>query len=152
MFYGESEEATLVPLSAIYEHPTLGVTGVYVAEGEVVEEPTAEMQNPASGYLTGPVPFRFQEVEVLATGRLEAAVRPVRKGQWVVSLGQNLLGGEEGQARVRPVDWQRVERLQTLQREDLMQELNARKKEAAAAADQADQTPNPDGQTAGGVK
>jgi RND family efflux transporter MFP subunit len=152
VFYGESEEATLVPLSAIYEHPTLGLTGVYVAAGEVVDEPTAEMQDAASGYLTPPVPFRFQEVEVLATGRLEAAIRPVESGQWIVSLGQNLLGGEEGRARVRPVDWQRVERLQTLQREDLMDELNARKKEATAAGDRAGQTPAAGGQGQGGVR
>mgnify|MGYP002063037907 CR=1 FL=1 len=31
VFYGESDEATLVPLSAVYEHPLLAQTGVYVA-------------------------------------------------------------------------------------------------------------------------
>jgi len=124
VFYGESEEATLVPLSAIYEHPTLGLTGIYVATGEVSAEPGQEMQGADSGYLTGPVPFRFVPIELVAEGRMEAAVRPLAEGDWVVSLGQNLLGGEEAQARVRPVSWPRVERLQNLQREDLMRELN----------------------------
>jgi RND family efflux transporter MFP subunit len=122
VFYGESEEATLVPLSAVYEHPTLGVTGIYVAETEIRDEPTDEKEK--SGFLTAAVPFRFVPVEVLAEGRMEAAVRPVDEGDWVVSLGQNLLSGKEAQARVRPVSWQRVERLQNLQREDLMRELN----------------------------
>jgi len=61
---------------------------------------------------------------------MEAAVRPVESGAWVVSLGQNLLGGKDSQARVRPVSWQRVERLQGLQREDLMRELNERRNAA----------------------
>ena len=135
VFYGESAEATLVPLSAVYEHPTLGVTGVYVAEDEVPAEPTEEMQGERTGYLSGPVAFRFTPVEVVAEGRLEAAIRPVAAGDWVVSLGQNLLGGETGKARVRPVNWQRVERLQTLQREDLMRELNERKTAAVNRAD-----------------
>jgi multidrug efflux pump subunit AcrA (membrane-fusion protein) len=124
VFYGESEEATLVPQSAVYEHPLLGVTGVYVAAGEIPAEPTEEMQGAGSGYLSAPVSFRFVPVEVVAEGRMEVAVRPVEQGAWVVSLGQNLLGGEEARARVRPVSWQRVVRLQGLQREDLMRELN----------------------------
>ena len=130
IFYGESEEATLVPLSAVYEHPTLGVTGVYVATGEVPAAPSEEMQGADSGYLSGPVPFRFVPIELLAEGRMEAAVRPVESGAWVVSLGQNLLGGKDSQARVRPVSWQRVERLQGLQREDLMRELSERRNAA----------------------
>jgi RND family efflux transporter MFP subunit len=135
VFYGESQEATLVPLSAVYEHPSLGVTGVYVAAGEVPAAPTEEMQGAAGGFLSGPVPFRFVPVEILAEGRMEAAVRPVESGAWVVSLGQNLLGGEEGSARVRPVSWQRVERLQGLQREDLMRELNEASKPAVRRED-----------------
>jgi HlyD family secretion protein len=135
VFYGETEEATLVPLSAVYEHPTLGVTGIYVAEGEVPASPTEEMQGNGSNYLSGPVPFRFVPVELLAEGRMEAAVRPVESGAWVVSLGQNLLGGEEGRARVRPVSWQRVERLQGLQREDLMRALNENRKQAVRGED-----------------
>ena len=135
VFYGESAEATLVPLSAIYEHPTLGLTGVYLATGEVPTEPGQETQGANSGYLTGPVPFRFVPVELVAEGRMEAAVRPLADGAWVVSLGQNLLGGEEARARVRPVTWTRVERLQNLQREDLMRELNGRKNAAVDRAD-----------------
>ncbi len=31
IFYGESEQATIVPLSALYENPATGITGVYVS-------------------------------------------------------------------------------------------------------------------------
>ena len=127
VFYGESEEATLVPLSAVYEHPTLGVTGVYAAQEEVPALPAEVTESVDGGFLSAPVSFRFVPVEIVAEGRMEAAIRPVEAGAWVVSLGQNLLGGEDARARVRPVDWQRVERLQNLQREDLMRALNERK-------------------------
>ena len=53
----------------------------------------------------------------------EAGIRGIEEDQWVVTLGQNLLGGEAGKARVRPVKWAWVERLQYLQREDLMESL-----------------------------
>jgi HlyD family secretion protein len=128
VFYGESEEATLVPLSAVYEHPLLGQTGVYVADEPVSVPAGVETE----GDLTPPVAFRFVPVEVIAEGRMEAAVRPVEPGAWVVSLGQNLLAEKDAQARVRPVDWGRVERLQNLQREDLMDQLNANRRGAAA--------------------
>jgi hypothetical protein len=47
----------------------------------------------------------------------------VEPDKWVITLGQNLLGGESGNARVRPVKWTRVERLQNLQRQDLMEDV-----------------------------
>ncbi len=41
VFYGESEQATLVPLSALYELPTTGATGVFVTEVAVDREALA---------------------------------------------------------------------------------------------------------------
>lgn len=119
VFHGESEEATLVPISALYEHPILGVTGVYRATEEVPAATDAEEE----GFLSGPTAFEFVPVEVVAEGRMEAAVRPLQPGDWVVILGQNLLGEETGTARVRPVAWDHVEHLQNLMREDMMEEL-----------------------------
>lgn len=123
VFHGESEQATLVPLSAIYEDPATGRVGVYVASDDLSGEPIHDVGGDRPGYLTEPIAFDFVPVEVLAEGRMEAAVRPLDAGRWVVTLGQNLLGGQGVRARVRPVDWSRVERLQRLQREDLMREL-----------------------------
>ena len=123
--YGESETATLVPLSALYENPATGTVGVYLTT-EPLDGTPYDAEDPESNTLTDPVPFRFVPTEVIAQGRMEAAVRGVERDTWVVTLGQNLLSGDAPRARARLVAWERVERLQALQREDLMQNLNAR--------------------------
>ncbi|NIR94021.1 MAG: efflux RND transporter periplasmic adaptor subunit, partial [Gammaproteobacteria bacterium] len=38
IFYGQSERATLVPLSSLYEHPARGATGVYVSKASLDRE------------------------------------------------------------------------------------------------------------------
>jgi RND family efflux transporter MFP subunit len=121
--YGESERATLIPLSALYENPLTRATGVYASRdtlGEILTEPSGS--GGASG-LTMPVSFEFVPVEVVAKGRMSAGIRGIEPHNWVVTIGQDLFGGEPGQARVRPVDWQWVENLQNLQREDLLREI-----------------------------
>ena len=123
IFYGESEKATLVPLSALYENPLSGATGVYVARDTMNKIPDNPSQSGESIRLTEPVPFEFVPVEVIAKGRMTAGISGIGPDRWVVSIGQDLFGGENGLARVRPVDWARVERLQNLQREDLLQEI-----------------------------
>lgn len=128
VFYGESESATLVPLSALYDNPLTGATGVYVARDtlERLPENTAELSNS----LSEPIAFAFVPVGILAKGRMSVGVRGIEPGSWVVILGQDLFGGEDGEARVRPVEWARVEQLQNLQREDLLEEL-AQKQQSA---------------------
>jgi hypothetical protein len=54
---------------------------------------------------------------------MEAGITGVEPNKWVITIGQNLIGGNEGKARVRPVKWMWVEKLQKLQREDLMKGL-----------------------------
>lgn len=127
VFYGESETATLVPLSALYEHPATGETGVYVSEDDPGIEPLPAAESGQGAPMSAPLAFAFVPVEVVAKGRMVAGVRGVGKEQWVITLGQHLLGGEAGEARVRPVEWRWVERLQTVQREDLMQEVVERR-------------------------
>ena len=132
IYYGESEQATLVPLSALYEHPATGVTGVYVSQTSLDREPVSlgKLNGGQSVPLTEPLPFKFVAVDVVAKGRMEAGIRGVEPKKWVVTLGQNLLGGESGNARVRPVKWSRVERLQNLQRQDLMEDVIKRQQAA----------------------
>lgn len=127
IFYGESEEATLVPLSALYELPASGVIGVYVTEALLDQESVAELDNEQPISFTRPVTFKFVPAQVIAKGRMEAGILGVAPGKWVITLGQNLLGDEENEARVRPVNWDWVEKLQNLQREDLMQDMIERK-------------------------
>jgi multidrug efflux pump subunit AcrA (membrane-fusion protein) len=121
--YGESEEATLIPLSALFENPATGATGIYVTKSSLDREPVGQFKSGESTVLTEPVPFEFVAVDVLARGRMEAGIRGAEKGDWVITLGQNLLAGQPGEARVRPVKWEWVDKLQNLQREDLMEEV-----------------------------
>ena len=123
IYYGESEEATLVPLSALFENPLTGVTGVYISKATLNRESVIQLGGNEPVSLTDPVDFEFIPVDVVAKGRMEAGIRGVEEGVWVITLGQNLLGGHPGEARVRPVEWKWVERLQHLQREDLMEEV-----------------------------
>jgi HlyD family secretion protein len=132
IFYGESEQATLIPLSALYEMPSSGVTGVYVTEAAFNRELVASGQVDPSVALSDPVDFAFVPVEVVAKGRMEAGISGVDEGTWVITLGQNLLGGDEGKARVRPVKRMWVEKLQRLQREDLMEEVVKRQSKVAS--------------------
>ncbi len=126
IFYGESESATLVPLSALYEHPSTGVTGVYVAQSPIDQETIGSSTSNGSIALSNPVPYLFIPVDVLAKGRMSAGIRGIDEGKWVVTIGQELLGGESKEARTRPVDWDRVEYLQKLQRQDMMEEVMKR--------------------------
>lgn len=123
VFYGESEKATLIPLSALYENPATGATGVYVSQTPITDEITSTTSADGSMSLTTPIPFEFVPVEVIAKGRMSAGISGVKEGEWVVTIGQELLGSQSSEARVRPIDWERVESLQRLQRQDMMDEL-----------------------------
>jgi multidrug efflux pump subunit AcrA (membrane-fusion protein) len=135
--YGESEQATIIPLSAIYEDPTTGAQGVFVAPtlGSEVQVETPDSyseENPPP--LTQPTPTAFREVEVLAEGRQTAGVRGIQPGDWVVTVGQNLLstaGDERVSARVRPLPWSRLMALQRMQDTDLLYRVLERQQRLA---------------------
>ncbi|HUG53649.1 MAG TPA: efflux RND transporter periplasmic adaptor subunit [Vicinamibacteria bacterium] len=115
VLYGESETATLVPVSAIYEDPRTGVRGVYVA---AVGEAAGEGPD---GLSATALPMALRAVDVVADGRATVGIRGVEPGEWVVTVGQHLLAaGKDATARVRRTTWERVLDLQTLQREDLL--------------------------------
>jgi HlyD family secretion protein len=129
IFYGESESATLIPLSALYENPISGVTGVYVSNDTLDQESVATVKGEPDIFLTNPVAFEFVPVRVIARGRMHAGISGVDPDSWVITIGQDLLGGESGEARVRKVDWSWVEHLQNIQRQDLMLEIINKRKE-----------------------
>ena len=142
VLYGESERSTLIPTAALWEDPRTGVLGVFVV-GEMngVEPPpeTPRVAPTASpeGRRVRPVPetvhpVELRPVEVLAEGRGRTGVRGVEPGEWVVTVGQQLLAGRESpRARVRSVAWQRVLELQELQREDLLRGFLERQRRSA---------------------
>lgn len=91
VLYGRSEEATLVPASALWEDLRTGAQGVYVieeAEGLEVPEAPPGPSSPMPGELRAAA---FRPVEVLAEGRGLAGVRGVESGDWVVIVGQHLI-------------------------------------------------------------
>lgn len=135
--YGESRQATLVPMSALYEDPNSGETGVYVAPQLGEEVPmdvpdSFDAENPPP--LSEPTIMVFKPVTVLAQGREMAGVQGVGVGEWVVTVGQNLLSvsaQEDLVARARPVPWNRVVSLQRLQDQDLLREFMAKQQRLA---------------------
>ncbi|MEJ2055187.1 MAG: efflux RND transporter periplasmic adaptor subunit [Calditrichaceae bacterium] len=132
IYYGESEQATLIPLSALYDNPNTGVTGVYVSKDSVSlnREPVGGSNTSQSVALSTPVEFDFVEVDVVARGRMEAGVSGIEPGSWVVTLGQNLIGSASGEAKVRTVNWDWVENLQNLSTQDLLEDIMEKQQEA----------------------
>ncbi|HXV77536.1 MAG TPA: efflux RND transporter periplasmic adaptor subunit [Candidatus Polarisedimenticolaceae bacterium] len=115
VLYGESERATLVPSSALWEEPTTGQWGVYVVAS------SARTADGAADADAQPRAVEFRPVAVLAEGGERAGVSGVEPGEWVVVLGQHLLRPtDDATARVRVTSWERVLELQRLQREDLL--------------------------------
>jgi hypothetical protein len=112
ILHGESERATLVPASALWEEPASGVRGLFVVE----DAPAGK-----AGAAEPEARVSWRPVEVAAQGRATVGVRGVPEGAWVVTVGQHLLSSRNApKVRVRRVDWQRVLTLQSLQQEDLL--------------------------------
>jgi multidrug efflux pump subunit AcrA (membrane-fusion protein) len=147
--HGESEPATQVPTSALWEDPASGVEGVFVAGRATPAEPAVDSSAsaPASRSEAAPAPpippagsrpgdvertVVFRPVEVLAEGRGSAAVRGVEEGEWVVTVGQHLLRAEEpSTARVHASTWQNVLALEDLEHEDVLRAFLAKQRELA---------------------
>lgn len=136
IFYGESEQATLIPRSALYDNPRTGEKGVFVASA-LGEEMSIEMTSDEDGEnpgLTEPTPVQFQPVDVVAEGRDVAGVRGIDPGTWVVTVGQELLmrgGGDTVDARVRAMEWERIMSLQRLQDQDVLRDFLERQQRMA---------------------
>jgi len=127
ILYGETEQATLVPASAVWEDPRTGVRGIWVLElGEARLQPAAAEPSSQAFAAT------FRSVELRAEGRSSLGVRGVRPGEWVVVVGQHLLRSDgPASARVRATTWERVLGLQALQREDLLRGFLEKQREIA---------------------
>jgi multidrug efflux pump subunit AcrA (membrane-fusion protein) len=128
VLYGESEMATLVPESALYENPNTGQMGVYVAVSLNSETPVDapdEYSDENPPLLTEPTPVEFRPVDVLARGDGVAGVTKIRPDDWVITVGQSLVRTVEGKAsvRARPVPWQRIAELQQMHDQDLLRQF-----------------------------
>lgn len=125
IFYGESEQATLIPLSAIYRHPRTGETGVFVAPDFGAEsEPVEQVDSANPPPLSDPTIVEFVAIDVIARGRESAGVSGIQSGDWVVTVGQNMLiNNEAGTARIRAVSWNRIMGMQKMQPQDLLRDV-----------------------------
>lgn len=132
LFYGESQKATIVPKSAVYDHPITSEQGVFVTTNPPATAP-AEAGDDVGG--TDPVRTPFRAITVVAEGPQTVGVRGIEPGTWVVVVGQHLLSEQasEGapQARVRVVTWDRILELQRFQRDDLLREFMDKQKRMA---------------------
>ncbi len=124
VFYGESQQATIIPNSALYEDPATGAIGVFVATtlGLEVDVMMPESEDEVAP-LTEPTPIEFVEVDVVAEGHDFSGIRGINENTWVVTLGQHLLRGDEPKARVRVTTWDRLVVMQNLDREDLLKQF-----------------------------
>ncbi len=126
ILYGESEQVTIIPLSAIFRNPQSGETGVYVAtsfgmEADLLQELEEGASSPG---LSNPTDVEFIPIEIVARGRDAAGVAGIRSGDWVVTVGQNLIFRDNSpQVRVRPVSWNNIMEMQRLQPQDLLREI-----------------------------
>jgi len=125
IFYGESEQATIIPLSAIYRHPRTGETGVFIApEFGSETEPVEQVDSANPPPLSEATNVEFVTIDVIARGRESAGVTGIQSGDWVVTVGQNMLiNNESGTARIRAVSWNRTMELQRMQPQDLLRDV-----------------------------
>ncbi len=126
--FGESQQATLIPTSAIFIDPQTGREGIYIANsiGSEIEPVSDNSENRSS--LTEPTGVSFQEIDIIARGKMAVGVLGLESGKWIITLGQNLLAEGKNEARVKTISWDHVLNLQTMQKEDLLKEIIEGKK------------------------
>lgn len=138
VLYGQTEQASLVPNSAIYQHPRDGRIGVFVAAiEEALRDPEVSEQTPLGPLQLeeplGPVSVLFVPVNVVARGRATSAISGAEPGQWVVTLGHRLLANADNQqAVVQPTPWQHILDLQQMQSRDLLDVIRNKQEQNAA--------------------
>ena len=137
IFYGESAPATLIPASALYEHPATGERGVFVTATAPVSETSTE-GSAANSARPAPVAVPFRRLGIVAEAAQTVGVEGLEPGEWVVVVGQHLLSAQPGegapQARVRPMEWARIMELQTLQRSDLLRQFMQRQQQTGSGS------------------
>src|SRR5690625_7286198 len=102
--------------------------GIYVAtsvgmEPEILQDLDGEEN---SSNLSNPTDVEFIPIQIIARGRDAAGVTGIRSGDWVVTVGQNLIDRDDSEvARVRPVTWDSIVQMRQLTPRQLMWELMA---------------------------
>ncbi len=133
VLHGQTAATTIVPKSALYDHPARGERGVYLVDPDGADVQLVDSDS--VGELSAPLEARFVTADLEAEGRQLIGLRNVEPGSWVVVVGQHLLADRatEGpvETRIRPVGWERIVDLQRLQRHDLVREFMQRQQRMA---------------------
>ncbi len=121
ILYGDSEQATLIPTSAVFTDRNTGAESIYVLNTPITD--VAAIQATETR-LSDPIGVELRPLDIIARGQNEIAVANLDRDEWIVTLGQNLLSSDgRSRARARPVTWAHVLELQGLNREDLLTEV-----------------------------
>lgn len=138
VLYGQSQVAVLVPNNALYNDPRNGREGIWLAS---VEDATRPLEPGAGGDAprsdldpSGPVNVTFVPVQIVARGRLATAVEGLTAGDWVVTVGHELLSNNDsGKAIIQPTPWDHIMRLQQMQTRDLLDVIRQKQELAGGA-------------------
>lgn len=116
IFYGGTDQATLIPTSALREDPRTGRFGVFLAEGIEEGETLPDSTN-----------IVYREITIIGRGRTTVGVGGIPAGSWVVAVGHDLLARNMSddrsapmKARVRELSWDRLISMQELQQRDIL--------------------------------
>ncbi len=128
IFYGDSQQATLVPNNAIYRHPQQGFEGIFITPSlsQELNFSSEDNDDNKTPQIVGPVPYEFRRVEIVARGREVTAVRGIDPQTHVVTLGHSLLIEGTAGTRVKTMDWSHILNLQQMQSRDLIKLIQER--------------------------
>lgn len=131
VLYGNTEQAVLVPNNALYRHPQSGLEGVFVMEAPGSEFSAEPLEEGAGPVLTAPRMIKFTPLQIVASGRMATGVRGIREGDWVVTVGKELLTHGAAEARGREISWERMMEMQRTQSRDLFDVIDKRQSQQA---------------------
>jgi RND family efflux transporter MFP subunit len=131
VLYGNTEQAVLIPNTAIYRHPRTGQEGVFVMDAPGSEYDPSPLDGGSGPVLTAPRLVKFMPLQIIAGGRMVTGVRGINQGDWVVTVGKELLTNGNSEARARLIDWERMMEMQRTQSRDLFKVIDRRQNQQA---------------------
>lgn len=126
VLYGDSEEAVLIPNNSLYRNPQTGEEGVFLMDSPGSEYESLPQMPGSPPVLTSPRSVSFVGVDVIASGRMASGVRGINEGDWVVTVGKELLMGNTIEARARVISWERIMEMQRTKSRDLFELIDQR--------------------------
>lgn len=132
VLYGNSEQAVQIPNTAIYRHPRSGREGVFVMEPPGSEFNYEPVEEGGGAPLTAARPLKFVPLQIVASGRMATAVRGIKEGDWVVTVGKELVSNNVAEAKARLVSWEKIMEMQKTQSRDLFKVIDKRQSRQAA--------------------